>query len=88
MRTYLKEIAISVLALLIMSLVIGGYIRSTKIQQSNTRVDIYDVIPPDANALLAVNRPSVFNGMMLEKQALYDVFASRIPSLFLSFVRE
>ncbi|MDR1624633.1 MAG: hypothetical protein LBS04_06650 [Tannerellaceae bacterium] len=88
MKTYLKEILIGLFALLIMSLVIGGYIRSTKIQQSNTRVDIYNVIPPDVNALLAVNRPSVFNSMILEKQALYNVFVSQIPSLFLSFVRE
>ncbi|MDR0750887.1 MAG: hypothetical protein LBF62_15130 [Tannerellaceae bacterium] len=88
MKTYLKEIAIGFLGLLIMSLVIGGYIRSTKIQQSNTRADIYDVIPPDVNALLAVNRPSVFSSMILEKRALYDVFVSQIPSLFLSFVRE
>ncbi|MDR1200571.1 MAG: hypothetical protein LBL58_02930 [Tannerellaceae bacterium] len=88
MKTYLKEILISLLALLIMSLAIGGYIRSIKIQQSTTRIDIYNVIPSDVNALLAVNRPSVFNRMILEKQALYDIFVSQIPSLFLSFVQE
>jgi hypothetical protein len=88
MKAYLKEILISLLALLIMSLVVVGYLRSTKMQQSNTRIDIYNVIPPDVDALLAVNRPSVFNSMILEKKALYDVFVSQIPSLFLSFVRE
>jgi hypothetical protein len=88
MKTYLKEILISLLALLIMSLVIVGYLRLTKIQQSNTRIDIYNVIPPDVDALLVVNRPSVFSSMILEKKALYDVFVSEIPSLFLSFVRE
>jgi hypothetical protein len=88
MKTYLKEILFGIVVLSIMSLVIVGYIRFTKIQQSNTRIDIYNVIPPDVNALLAVNRPSVFNSMILEKQALYDVFVSQIPSLFLSFVRE
>jgi hypothetical protein len=88
MKTYLKEILISLLALLVMSLAIVGYIRSTKIQQLNTLVDIYNVIPPDVNALLAVNRPSVFSRMILEKRALYDVFVSQIPPLFLSFVWE
>jgi hypothetical protein len=88
MKTYLKEILISLLALLVMSLAIVGYIRSTKIQQLNTRIDIYNVIPPDVDALLAVNRPSVFSRMILEKQALYDVFVSQIPPLFLSFVQK
>jgi hypothetical protein len=88
MKTYLKEILISLLALLVMSLAIVGYIRSTKIQQLTARIDIYNVIPPDANALLAVNRPSVFSRMILKKQALYDVFVSRIPPLFLSFVQK
>jgi hypothetical protein len=88
MKTYLKEILISLLALLVMSLAIVGYIRSTKIQQLTARIDIYNVIPPDVDALLAVNRPSVFSRMILEKQALYNVFVSQIPSLFLSFIRE
>ncbi|MDR1160991.1 MAG: hypothetical protein LBK45_01505, partial [Tannerellaceae bacterium] len=88
MKTYLKEILISLFALLLMSLVIMGYLRSIETQQSNTRIDIYNVIPPDANALLAVNRPSVFNSMILERKALYNVFVSQIPPLFLSFVRE
>ncbi|MDR1402113.1 MAG: hypothetical protein LBJ60_00240 [Tannerellaceae bacterium] len=88
MKAYAKEILISSLALLILLAAVWGYIRSTKIQQSNTRIDIYTVIPPDANALVAVNRPSVFNRMLLENQALYDIFVSQIPPLFLSFVRE
>lgn len=88
MKTYLKEILISLLALLIMSLAIWGYIRSTKIQQSNIQVDIYNIIPSDVDALVAVNRPSVFNRMILEKQVLYDIFASQIPPLFLSLIQE
>lgn len=88
MRTYLKEILISLLALFIMSLTIWAYIHSTQTQQSNIQIDIYNIVPADAHALVMVNRPSVFNRMILEKQALYTVFASQIPPLFLSFIQE
>jgi hypothetical protein len=87
MRTYLKEIIISAGALLLMILAIVAYLKVVKNEQSNLESDIYTLIPPNAEALLAVNRPDIFNRMMLKEPILYQAFASEIPEIFLSIIR-
>ncbi|MDR0431207.1 MAG: hypothetical protein LBH58_12120 [Tannerellaceae bacterium] len=87
MKAYLKEIVISLLAVLILMSAVWVYIRSMQTEQSNVSADLYTMIPPDINALLVVNRPSVLNLMILPKQAFYKVFASEIPPVLLSFIQ-
>ncbi|MDH6307038.1 hypothetical protein M2459_003736 [Parabacteroides sp. PF5-5] len=85
MKAYLKEITISVISILIMGIAVWAYLKSMEKEKSLIETDIYTLIPPDMEGLLAINRPSVFSRMILSKKDLYQSFASKIPSEFLSF---
>jgi hypothetical protein len=88
MRDYLKEIIISVAAVLFMTLAIVAYFKAVRDEKTSSQTDLYTLAPPNANALLAVNRPSVFTRMILSNPSLYNVFAAEIPEIFLSVIRE
>lgn len=88
MRAYLKEITISIAAVLILALAIIAFFRAMNTGKLSEREDIYKLITADANALLIVNRPGVFDRMILENQSLYNIFASEMPDIFLSFIRQ
>ncbi|MDR1919249.1 MAG: hypothetical protein LBQ65_06345 [Tannerellaceae bacterium] len=88
MRDYLKEIIISIAAILFMAVAIVAYLKAVKEEKANSLTDIYTLIPPNANALLAVNRPAVFTQMILNEPSLYRIFAAEIPDIFLSIIRE
>jgi hypothetical protein len=88
MKRYLKEIIISLVAVLFMVLVITAYFQSVKEEKLSIQTDLYTLIPPNAMALLIVNNPPTFNRMMLSNQSLYEMFASEIPEIFLSVIKE
>ena len=88
MRGYLKEIIISIIAILIMVLAIIAYFKAMNAEKSNSRIDVYTLIPPTASTLIAVNRPAVFSRMILNHPQLSSIFAREIPEIFLSVVRE
>jgi hypothetical protein len=87
MRDYVKEIAIGIAAILILSLAITAYFKAMREEKASSRSDVYTLIPPNAHTLLAVNRPAVFNRMILNNPTLYKLFAGEIPELFLSIIR-
>lgn len=86
MRTHLKEIIVSIIALLVAALAIIFFFRSMKTEQSNSLKHTYYLIPQDVNALMVINRPGVFSRMVLEQKTFYDVFAAEVPDMFLSFI--
>lgn len=88
MKAYLKEIFISMAAILVMSLAITAYFKAMREEKAGSRSDVYALIPPNAHTLLAVNRPAVFNRMILNNPPLYKLFAGEIPEIFLSIIRQ
>jgi hypothetical protein len=86
MKTYLKEVIISLAAILLMALAIIAYLKVVKNEQSNLETDLYTLIPTNASSLLTVNRPDIFNRMMLRVPMLHDVFATEIPEIFLTLI--
>ncbi len=88
MRTYLKEIVISIIAILVMTVAIASFFKAMKTEKASERDNIYALVPSDVNAMLVINRPGVFSRMVLEKQSFFDLFASRIPEMFLLLIRE
>lgn len=88
MKGYLKEIIISLAAVLMMLLAITAYFKAVREEKANNRVDIYTLVPPNAQTLLAINRPAIFNRMILNNPALHKIFAAEIPEIFLSLIRE
>lgn len=87
MRTHLKEIILSIAAILIMIAAIIFFFKAMKTGQSGGREEMYRLITPDADALMVINRPGVFERMMLRNRSIYNVFASAVPPEFLSFIR-
>lgn len=88
MRHYLKEILISAAALLVLTLAVWAYIRSVRQEKSGVELDIFTLVPGDARALLVVNRPAVFDRMILSNQGLSRIFASEIPPVLLSVMKK
>jgi hypothetical protein len=87
MRNYLKEICLGMAALLVLSLAAAAYFKSVREGQAGARSDLYALVPPNVQTLLAVNRPAVFNRMILSNPMLYKLFDSEIPGIFLSLIR-
>ena len=52
------------------------------------QTDLYTLTAPSPEAILTVNRPAVFVGMILSKKPVYQAFASEIPEIFLSIIRK
>lgn len=52
------------------------------------QTDLYTLTAPSPEAILTVNRPAVFAGMILSKKPVYQAFASEIPEIFLSIIRK
>jgi hypothetical protein len=88
MRDYLKEIIISIVAILIMLLAIMAYFKAINEEKLNSRIDVYTLVPPTATTLLTINRPALFARMVLSNPLLNKIFAQEIPEIFLSVVRE
>ncbi|MDR1880235.1 MAG: hypothetical protein LBQ78_04815 [Tannerellaceae bacterium] len=88
MKTYQREILISAIALVVMSLTILSYIKSVEREKQSAGTDLFQLIAPAPDALLTVNRPSVFSRMVLTQPSLYSAFASELPPVFLSLIRE
>jgi hypothetical protein len=88
MRDYLKEIIISMVAILIMLLAIIAYFKAINEEKANSRVDVYTLVPPTATTLLTVNQPALFARVILSNPLLNKIFAQEIPEIFLSVIRE
>ncbi|MDR1980323.1 MAG: hypothetical protein LBQ39_01725 [Tannerellaceae bacterium] len=88
MRTHQREIVVSVIALVVMSLAILSYIRSVEKEKQSAGTDLFQLVAPDPDALLAVNRPSIVTRMILNQKSLYSAFSSGLPPVFLSLIKE
>ncbi|MDR1644335.1 MAG: hypothetical protein LBS05_00705 [Tannerellaceae bacterium] len=87
MRSYLTEILITVASLTVMSLVMVAYFKAVKEEKAYSSPDaLYTIVPPNARTLLAINRPYLFNEMILSHQALRPVFVAAIPDIFFSLL--
>lgn len=74
-------------AVLVMALVTILFFKAISKGKLNEEVAFFSLVPPDAHAILAINRPAVFDRMVLEEASFFDLFASQVPELFLSFIR-
>ncbi len=88
MRTYLKEIVISLLAVFIMIVAIVTYIKSMQAEKATVETNIYTLVPSDVNGMLMVNRPGIFSRMILAKKLYSDMFSADIPPIFLSMIED
>jgi hypothetical protein len=86
MKSYLKEILLSLASLLVLSLVITAYFKAMKEEKERRPDALYTLVPPNVRTLMAINRPYLFHEMILRHPALHPIFAAEIPEVFLSLL--
>lgn len=83
-----REIVICTIAALATLLAVCFFFGIMEKEKTFVQTDLYTLIAPDADAILAVNRPSAFTKAILSKPAVYNAFASKIPKVYLSILQE
>ena len=56
--------------------------------RSVSDVDLYKLVVPTPEAILAINRPLVFDKVILPKKDIGKAFTDRIPKVYLDLIRE
>ncbi|GHV49122.1 hypothetical protein FACS1894181_07110 [Bacteroidia bacterium] len=88
MKSHLKEIILSVAAFLLLVFAVIAFLKGMRTQKAGLEIDVYTLVPPNAVALLNINRPDLFRRMALDEPVLYGIFASEIPDMYLSILRQ
>lgn len=88
MRFYQREIAISLLALLITAAAIGHFIKGVTSEKEGTQHELYLLLDSAPSALLFVNKPSTFHRMMLSQEKMKQVFIPYIPEIYLNLISQ
>ncbi|MDR0537014.1 MAG: hypothetical protein LBH04_03055 [Tannerellaceae bacterium] len=83
MRSYSKEIVISFAALVLLVFAVVAFLRTVRVQQNNLDVNIFSLIPPNAEVTFTINRPDMFRKI----PGLYAALGDEIPSVYLSILQ-
>lgn len=87
MKADKREIVTFVIAALATLAAVWFFLGKMQKKKEIMRTDLYALVAPASDAILSVNRPSAFSKYILSRQAEYDAFASRIPAIYLSVIR-
>ena len=88
MRIYRREIVIIILTALATLSAVYYFFGDMKESKELVQTDLYTLTAPEPEAILAVNRPSVFARIILTKEPVYQAFASKIPEIYLTIIRK
>lgn len=87
MKAYKREIVICIIAALATSAAVWFFLGKMQKEKAIVQTDLYALIAPASDAVLHINRPSAFYKYMLSRKAEQEAFASKIPEIFLSVIR-
>lgn len=88
MKDHRREIVIFILTALATLSAVYYFFGDMKKGMNVAQTDLYTLTAPSPEAILTVNRPAIFAGMILSKKPVYQAFASEIPEIFLSIIRK
>lgn len=88
MKTHKREIVIYTLAALAILSAVCYFFGKMKESKEVVQTDLFSLTAPEPYAILTVNRPATFAKMMLAKPRIYQVFASEIPEIYLSILKQ
>lgn len=88
MKTYQREILLSLLALAATALALWYFFGSMTKEKTIAHTDLYSMLDPAPTALLIINRPAVFTRMMLSQEKIKQAFATYIPDIYLSIIED
>ncbi|MDH6357394.1 hypothetical protein [Parabacteroides sp. PF5-9] len=86
MRTYQKEIIIVSITILVTFFAVWHFFGKLEEEKQTVDIDLYSLVAPNPNALIAVNRPSIFSRLILSQTAMQDIISQHIPDIFLSII--
>lgn len=87
MKTLKREIVIGIVTALATLSAVGFFFRKMEKEKAVMQTDLYTFIPSSPEAVLSINRPPLFSKTLLKDTAIYTAFASKIPEVFLSIIR-
>lgn len=88
MNAYKREIVIFIIAALATLSAVWYFFGKMEKTKTTAQTDLYTLVAPASEAVLGVNRPDIFAKYMLSDSSVRQVFASRIPPIYLSLIRE
>lgn len=88
MIVYKREIVFFIIAALAAMSAVWYFFGNIKEEKLAMRTDLYSLFIPTPDAVLVVNKPSLFGKIILAQQPIYNTFRSKIPEIYLSLIRE
>jgi hypothetical protein len=82
MKSYRKEIVISITALLFLIFAIIAFIQLISARKTSLETNIHTLIPPNAEAVLQINRPDLLRQTAITEAGIYKALAGEIPPVF------
>lgn len=88
MNAYKREIVIFIIAALATLSAVWYFFGKMEKTKTAVQTDLYTLVAPASEAILGVNRPDIFAKYILPDSSAWQAFASRIPPVYLSLIRE
>lgn len=88
MTTYQRDIAICILTALATAAAVGYFLGNLDRQKAVEPTDLFTLAPETPDAWLVIERPDVFARLMLSQPKTENLFASRIPAIYLTLIRQ
>ena len=88
MNAYKREIVIFVIAALATLSAVWYFFGSLEKKKAAVQTDLYTLVAPASEGILSVNRPDIFAKYILSDSSTRQAFASRIPEIYLSLIRQ
>lgn len=87
MKADKREIVTFVIAALATLVAVWFFLGKMQKEKKAVRTDLYMLVAPESDAVLRVNRPSAFAKYILSREREHAAFASKIPEIYLSVIR-
>lgn len=87
MKTLKREIVMGILTALATLSAVWFFFRKMEKEKIVMQTDLYSLIAPDPEAILAVNRAPLFSKTLMKDSAVYAALTSKIPEVYLSVIR-
>ncbi|WP_455628214.1 hypothetical protein [Parabacteroides chinchillae] len=88
MKAYQREIIVCIVVVMATILAVWFFFGTMEEEKTAVQTDLYSLIAPEPNALLAVNKPAVLTNVILKHQQLHDIFSSYLPDIYLSILQK
>lgn len=83
MKKGVRDIISCIAAIAITVLAVWFYFQAIESERTTVQTDLYALIAPQPEAILAINRPALFTKVILSQEPVHKLIESHIPDIFL-----